>query len=269
MKPVVFLRGGGDLASGVALRLFHSGLSVVIAELPQPLTVRRTVAFSEAVFDAKVVVEDVTGVRVNAFSDIDAILRKRMIAVIVDPQASFLNEVQPPVVIDGRMLKKAPESYKDRTLLSIGLGPGFVAGEHCHAVIETKRGPFLGRVYWQGSAEADTGIPEKVAGQQTERVLRSPVTGVFHTLADIGAVVTKGQKIAQVEDKFVLAPFDGLIRGLLHDSVYIEKNVKVGDVDPRIDERLYHLVSDKALAIGGAVLEAILSVPSVRQALYG
>jgi xanthine dehydrogenase accessory factor len=172
-------------------------------------------------------------------------------------------------VIDGRMLKKAPESYKDRTLLSIGLGPGFVAGEHCHAVIETKRGPFLGRVYWQGSAEADTGIPEKVAGQQTERVLRSPVTGVFHTLADIGAVVTKGQKIAQVEDKFVLAPFDGLIRGLLHDSVYIEKNVKVGDVDPRIDERLYHLVSDKALAIGGAVLEAILSVPSVRQALYG
>jgi len=269
MKPVIFLRGGGDLASGVALRLFHSGLSVVIAELPQPLTVRRTVAFSEAVFDAKAVVEDVTAMRADSFADIDAILKQRLIAVIVDPDAGFLSEAQPPVVIDGRMLKKTPESYQGKTLLAIGLGPGFVAGEHCHAVIETKRGPFLGRVYWLGSAEADTGIPERVAGQQTERVLRSPATGVFHTLAEIGAVVKQGQKIAQVENEFVLAPFDGLIRGLLHDGVYIDKSVKVGDVDPRIDDRLYHVVSDKALAIGGAALEAILSKPAVRQALYG
>ncbi|HTX80265.1 MAG TPA: selenium-dependent molybdenum cofactor biosynthesis protein YqeB [Longilinea sp.] len=269
MKPVVFLRGGGDLASGVALRLFHSGLSVVIAELPQPLTVRRTVAFSEAVFDSKIVVEDVTGVRADSFADIDAILEHRNIAVIVDPEAKFLNDAKPLVVIDGRMLKKAPESYQGKTMLAIGLGPGFVAGEHCHAVIETMRGPFLGRVYWQGTAQADTGLPERVAGQQAERVLRSPATGVFHALAEIGDVVTQGQKLAQVGNEFVLAPFNGLIRGLLHDGVYIEKSVKVGDVDPRFDQRLYQVVSDKSLAIGGAVLEVILSTPSVRQALYG
>jgi xanthine dehydrogenase accessory factor len=269
MKPVVFLRGGGDLASGIGLRLFHSGLSVVIAELPQPLTVRRTVAFSEAVFDSKVVVEDVSAVRADSFAEIDVILERRNIAVIVDPEAKFISEAQPPVVIDARMLKRMPESYQGKTMLSIGLGPGFVAGEHCHAVIETMRGPFLGRVYWKGTTQADTGLPERVAGQQAERVLRSPATGVFHTLAEIGDVVIQGQKLAQVESEFVLAPFDGLIRGLLHDGVYIEKSVKVGDVDPRFDKRLYQVVSDKSLAIGGASLEAILSMPSVRQALYG
>lgn len=263
-KLRILIRGGGDLASGVALRLHRAGWDVLICELPAPLTVRRLVSFSEAVYANRCRVEEVDGVRVSNPVETLAELSRGNIPVIVDPGARAMEWFAPDVLIDGRMLKTAPELAHPAAMLSIGLGPGFVAGGNCHAVIETKRGPFLGRVIWNGSAEPDSGLPEKVASFTGERVLRADADGIFISAASIGTHVDAGDVIGWIGASAVRAPFSGVIRGLVHDGLTVSQKLKIGDVDPRDDPLISRLVSDKSLAIGGAVLEAILSFGPLR-----
>lgn len=261
----ILIRGGGDLASGVALRLHRAGWDVLVCELPAPLTVRRLVSFSEAVYSTRCQVEEVYGVRVSNPGETFAELSLGNIPVIVDPEARAREWFAPDVLIDGRMLKAAPELPHPAAKLSIGLGPGFSAGENCHAVIETKRGPFLGRVIWSGSAEPDSGLPEKVANYSGERVLRAEADGVFISAASLGTHVDAGEVIGWIGTSAVHAPFSGVIRGLVHDGLPVRRKLKIGDVDPRDDPLISRLVSDKSLAVGGAVLEAILSFGPLRE----
>jgi xanthine dehydrogenase accessory factor len=156
----------------------------------------------------------------------------------------------------------------EQALLAIGLGPGFQAGLDCHAVIETNRGPALGRVIWQGGAQDDTGIPERVGAYRSERVLRAPAAGVLDAVAEIGALLAEGDLVARVGVAEVRAPFHGVLRGLLHPGLEVRTGEKIGDLDPRGDPALCWLVSDKALAVGGGVLEAILSRPALRPLLW-
>jgi xanthine dehydrogenase accessory factor len=162
------------------------------------------------------------------------------------------------------MTKHLPETGIDSADLVIGLGPGFVAGENCHAVVETNRGHRLGRVIWQGTPQCDTGIPERVVDHGAERVLRAPADGVLQAYAKIGDHLEAGQPVVEVAGQPVLAPFRGVLRGLLHPGLCVRQGLKVGDVDPRDDPLYCSLVSDKSLAIGGGVLEAILSRPELR-----
>jgi xanthine dehydrogenase accessory factor len=265
MSLLAFLRGGGDLASGVALRLFRCGIQVVIAELPQPLTVRRSVSFAQAIFDKKVTVEGVDGVLVGSPDEIREVLQNGAIPVFVDPDAVFLNILKPTVLVDSRMTKKLPDTGMNAAPLVIGLGPGFTAGVNCHAVIETQRGHFLGRVIWNGQAEKDTQVPESVLNHQSERVLRAPESGRIQTCVEIGARIHTNQVLAEVAGKPVVAPFDGILRGMVHDGLEVSAGMKIGDLDPRMDHRLISNVSDKSLAIGGGVLEAILSTRELRE----
>jgi xanthine dehydrogenase accessory factor len=264
MPVLALIYGGGDLASGVAARLFRVGIQVVIAELPQPLAVRRSVSFASAVYDGGIKVEGIRASLVDGSEAVQYHLAAGVIPVVVDPKLQSRFILHPDVIVDGRMLKKAPEYEHPAAPLVIGLGPGFIAGENCHAVIETMRGHYLGRVYWQGSAEPDTGVPETVQNQQSERVLRAPATGMLKNKVGIGDSVHSGDTIAEVEGHPVLAHFDGLLRGLLHDGVNVVEGMKVGDLDPRVDGRMHLHISDKALAIGGGVLEAILSISDLR-----
>ncbi|MBC7335795.1 MAG: hypothetical protein H5U01_05920, partial [Clostridia bacterium] len=48
------------------------------------------------------------------------------------------------------------------------------------------------------------------------------------------------------------------VRGLLRAGLAVRPGMKVGDVDPRGDRSLCFAISDKARAVGGGVLEAIL-----------
>jgi xanthine dehydrogenase accessory factor len=268
MADTILIRGGGDLASGVALRLFRAGIRLVVTEIAQPLAVRRLVSFAEAVYSNRVRIEEVVVQKTESFEDILDCLESNVVPVIVDPEAQIRNALRPLVVIDGRMMKKPPEHDLSYAPFIIGLGPGFEAGKNCHAVVETKRGPFLGRVYWEGSAEEDTGTPETVGRYQTERVIRSPGNGFFQARTQIGAAVKKGEILAEVDGQQVRAHFDGMVRGLLHDGLAVHKGIKVGDLDPRQDPSLPSMVSDKALAVGGGVLEAMLSRPSIRSQLW-
>ncbi len=265
---MILIRGGGDLATGVAVRLHRAGFQVVITELAQPLVVRRTVSFAEAVPEGRIEVEGITAELVNLPEDARETLKAGNIPVLIDPDLTSLEVLRPEVVVDARMRKKSPERGKNLATLVIGLGPGFIAGENCHTVIETNRGHDLGRVLWAGTPQPDTGIPGSVLGYSTERVLRAPEDGKLISGAKIGDRVKKGTVIALVGNLAVLAPFDGILRGLLRPETMVKKGMKIGDVDPRDDPNLVLLVSDKSRAIGGAVLEAILACPDLRSSLW-
>jgi len=277
MANLVLLLGGGDLGSGVALRLNRAGLRLMIAELPQPQAVRRLVSFAEAVYAGQITIEGVTARHVENLTQAFSILELGQIPVLTIAWQDILlglnSSFAAPhfslhILIDGRMTKRSPEYSLEVAPLVIGLGPGFVAGENCHAVIETKRGHYLGRAIWRGPAQADSGIPESVAERTVERVLRAPADGVFHTLAVIGDHLDPGQVTGEVAGQVVIAPFAGVLRGLLHSGIAVERNAKVGDLDPRDDLRYCTLVSDKALAVGGGALEAILTDPGLRRQLW-
>ena len=265
---LVLIRGGGDLATGVALRLYRVGFHIVILELEQPLAVRRTVSFAEAVYSHSCTVEGVTA-RVVSPDQYVSTYEAGDIPVLIDPNASILansllTSPQSTIVIDARLMKQAPYPLPNQPALLIGLGPGYHAGENCQAVIETRRGHTLGRVYWSGSAQEDSGQPEG----DPRRILRAPLDGVLIGYAEIGEQVEEGQLIAKIGDQPVVSPLKGVLRGLIHAGINVSKNMKIGDVDPRDDPGLCQMVSDKALSIGGGVLEALLSKPELRSALY-
>ena len=268
---IVLIRGGGDLASGVAFRLHRAGFRIVITELPKPLTVRRLASFSEAIYAGEMTVEGVTAKRVNEIDDplrVLQLLSKGRIPIMVDPDGKSIQSVHPTVIVDSRMLKTAPEGLRHTAKLYIGLGPGFIGGTNCHAAIETQRGPWLGRVLWDRSTQSDSGIPESIGNFHSERVLYSPVDGFVIPMRTIGDQIQEGECVAEINQQQVIAPFKGVLRGLIHPEVEVRKGMKIGDLDPRNDPELCNHVSDKALAVGGGVLEAILSKPEIRPHLW-
>lgn len=267
-SPFVLLWGGGDLATGVALRLHHVGIRTLVVEKDQPLVVRRSVAFANAVFEGQMQVEDVTGVLIKSSGEIPEVWAQDQVPVLVDPELNLLSENRPLVLVDARMRKKFTSLDLGIAEVVIGLGPGFVVGKNCHAAIETNRGHFLGRVYWEGSPEADTGVPGKVGPYTRERVLHAPGDGEIRTLKKIGDRVEKREPILSVSGERVLAPFDGVLRGLVHDGLLVRKGMKIGDVDPRPETFRCWFVSEKSLAIGGGVLEAMLTNPNLRERLW-
>ncbi len=271
-SALVLLRGGGDLASGVALRLHRAGIQVVITELAQPLAVRRTVSFAETVYEGRHIIEGVAARLVKA-DQLSAALDAGEIPVLIDPDAGILlSSFVFPAVIDARLTKQPPAPLPTSVPLYIGLGPGFQAGVNCDAAIETRRSHTLGRVYWNGATQADSGQPEG----DPRRVLRAPADGILSTKAEIGEHVEEGQVVAVVSDQSsvasrrypVISSLKGVLRGLIHDGLPVTKGLKVGDVDPRDDTSACFLVSDKALAVGGAVLEAILTRQEIREKLF-
>lgn len=249
------VRGGGELASGVARLFFLSGFRVVVLEREQPLAVRRRVAFAEAVFDGEARVEGVVGRRVAAAAGWDAAASH--VAVVIDPEGR-LAAGGVDVLVDGRMAKRAAPPRPPGPAFVIGLGPGFTAGANVDAVVETQRGPDLGRVIWAGAAEPDTATPAPVLGHTDARVLRAPATGRFVTALDVGAMVAAGEVVGHVGGAAVTAGIGGLVRGMLRSGVAIDAGAKVGDVDPRGGSVDPARMSDKARAVGAGALEAVL-----------
>lgn len=253
----VLVRGGGDLATGVVHRLHHAGFPVGVAELAHPLTVRRLVAVSSAVHDGSASVEGLMAHKVTGIDDWRATIEAGGVPVAVSETIPGWIPT-PAVVIDARLAKRNIDTNIDDADFVIALGPGFEAGRDCDVVVETNRGSRLGRIIAKGPAQANTGTPGVVAGYGVERVLRAPKSGTIDWRAQIGDVVAQGAVIGSVGGMAIHAPFDGVIRGLLHPNCHAECGLKVGDIDPRVDAPCDE-ISDKALAIGGAAVVAILS----------
>ena len=257
MRPdLCLLRGGGDLATGVAWRLTRAGWPLVVCELAEPLTVRRTVALSTAIVEGSVEIEGMVGRRAATAAEAVEISASGAVGVVVSPG---LPSVGADVVIDARIAKHNIDTTIHDADLVIAIGPGFRAGHDCHAVIESLRGHHLGRVLWQGSAAPDTGSPGVIGGQGAQRVVRAPVAGRVSWSVAIGDLVVEGERLGDVAGVETAAPFAGVARGLIRHGQSVERGCKIGDIDPRGDSSACHEISDKALAIGGGVVEAVLS----------
>jgi xanthine dehydrogenase accessory factor len=254
----VVVKGGGDLASGVAWRLWNSGFLVVVAEIAQPTAIRRAVAFATAVWDGATVVGGVRARRVEGAAGAEAAWTERILPVLVDPQAGIVRQLPADVVVDAILAKRNTGTRLSDAPLVIGLGPGFTAGVDVHAVVETMRGHALGRVIWQGEALPNTGVPGEVGGFSELRVVRSPCDGVFAGIRSIGDFVDADETLARVDGEPVRSRLKGVLRGLAHDGLRVHAGMKVGDVDPRAKREHCFTISDKALAVAGGVLEAIL-----------
>jgi len=255
--PQIIIRGAGDLATGVAHRLHRSGFRVLLLEVAKPLVVRRTVSFAQAVIDGASEVEGVRAVRIDSAAGIESAWRQDAVPVLVDPALDILKKMKFDVIIDATLAKRDTGMRRDMAPLTIALGPGFEAGGQVHVVIETNRGHDMGRLIFKGAAEPDTGTPGLVKGFGVERVLRSPCSGAVRHVVDIGARVKKDDIICTVGGEPVRALFDGVLRGLIMDGREVPKGLKIGDVDPRVDTDCF-TISDKARALGGSALEAIL-----------
>ena len=269
----ILIKGAGDLATGIAVRLFRCGYDILMTDIAVPTTVRRTVAFSRAVYDGHCEVEGIEGVLANEqqkaegqLKQIEQLQADRKIAVIVDEKTDILKDYQPDVLVDAILAKKNLGTHITDAPLVIGVGPGFTAGVDVHAVIETKRGHDLGRVIYEGSAIPNTGIPGDVGGFTIERLIKVGAAGIFHPLTSIGEYVEQGQAVAEVivsqADKEVMpiyAQMSGIVRGMLQEGVYVTTGMKVGDIDARCEIAHCYTVSDKARSIGGGVLEAIIT----------
>ncbi len=254
----VLIRGAGDIATGIALRLHRAGVHVVMTDLPQPTAIRRTVCFSQAILYGTWSVEGVSAVCAAAEEDVDTILASGAIPVLPDPLCACKTWLQPDALVDAVLAKRNIGTAITDAPVVIGVGPGFTAGEDCHAVVETMRGHTLGRVYEAGSALPNTAVPGLIGGYAGERVLRAPADGIFCQRLEIGTLVKAGDVAGTVGGQPMQCTIDGVLRGILPDGIPVFQGMKAGDVDPRGDVSACNTVSDKALAVGGGVLEALL-----------
>ena len=257
---LVVIRGAGDLATGVALRLWRAHIQVVMTEIPAPTAIRRTVCFSQAIVHGETTVENVTARRAESPEAALTLLKEDVIPVLSDPEGACIPVLRPDAVVDAILAKRNLGTKITDAAVVIGVGPGFTAGVDCHAVVETMRGHYLGRVIHEGSAIPNTGIPGLIGGFAGERVLRAPADGIFHQLLDIGAQVKMGDVAATVNGEPMVCTLDGVLRGILADGTPVHKGMKSGDIDPRCEIKHCYCASDKALAVGGGVLEAILNL---------
>lgn len=253
----VLIKGAGDLATGIGWRLRRAGYQVLMTETAVPTTVRRSVAFSRAVYEGEAKVEGITAVRCDTMAEAQAAFSAGKIPVFVDEKAQIRKEWKPEAVVDAIIAKRNLGTKITDAPLVIGVGPGFTAGKDCHAVIETKRGHFLGRVIETGSAIPNTGVPGNIGGYTTERIIRAAADGVFEPVASIGELVEKGELVAKSGGQDIYAQMPGIVRGMLQKGVPVTAGMKCGDIDARAEASHCDTISDKARAIGGGVLEAV------------
>jgi xanthine dehydrogenase accessory factor len=248
------------MATGTACRLFNANFKhIFMMEIQNPVAVRRNVSFCETAYDGTTRVEGITAIKISDTAGIQSAWDNHQIPVVVDPDWRTIKALSPQVVIDAIIAKKNLGTHRSEAPLVIGLGPGFEAGQDVHMVIETNRGHNLGRILLNGCPEPNTGVPGNIAGYTSERVLRAPCSGIFTSSLTIGTLVKKNDVIGQVDTQPVITRIDGVLRGMIRNHTQVTDQLKIGDIDPRGNIDYCSTVSEKARAIGGSVLEAILS----------
>ncbi len=266
----VVIKGAGDLATGVAFRLWRAGFPVALTELEQPLAIRRAAVLAEAIYAGVTVVEGQEARRAASVQQVEEAWRAGAIPVLASATPEIIAALRPTVVVDGIMAKHNTGTHIDDAALVIALGPGFVAGRDVHAVVETNRGHYLGRVIWDGSAQQDTGAPGEIGGQSRKRVIYAPCDGIFRAALAIGARVREGDLLGAVDGTPLLAPTTGVVRGLIHDGLRVTRTLKIGDVDPRVDRgtllhRLGQGAGHRRRRVGGRAGAPVRPAPLTRK----
>ena len=255
----VVIRGGGDLATGVAEVLYQSGFKILILDIEKPSSIRRSVCFSEAIYDGIIQVENIICKKVENENDIEKCWNEKIIPIMVDEKGEIIKKIKPNVVVDSIIAKKNLGTTKEMAPITIALGDGFEAGKDVDIVVETMRGHNLGRVITSGRAMKNTGIPGEIKGVSKDRVIYSLANGIFSSVKKIGDTVQKDEIIGYVGNVEIRGKISGVLRGIIRDGYEVTENMKIGDIDPRIEEKNNcFTISDKARSLGGAVLRAIM-----------
>lgn len=262
MSELVVIRGGGDIATGIAARLFNSGFKIVVIEIEKPSVIRRTVSFAQAVYQNEVEVEGIKAVLVNDYNKMEKLINENIIPVMIDDKCEIVKKCDVDILVDAILAKKNLGTKIDMANIVIGVGPGFKAKKDVDAVIETMRGHYLGRVILKGKAQKNTGVPGVIDGYGLDRVIFSLAEGYITNYCNIGDSITKGQVISSVNGIDVKASINGVIRGLINNNFYVVEGMKIGDIDPRNKREYCFTISDKARAVGGGVLEAVMYLKS-------
>ncbi|MGL4970431.1 MAG: selenium-dependent molybdenum cofactor biosynthesis protein YqeB [Cetobacterium sp.] len=257
---LIIVRGAGDLATGIIYRLYKSGFKILALEDENPSAIRRSVSFSECIYNLEQTVEGVKSKKVNSLKEIEACWDKKEIPVITDPKAQYIKILKPEIVVDAIIAKKNYGTNIKMAPITIGLGPGFIAGKDVNVVIETMRGHNLGRLIFDGEALANTGEPGEIGGVTKQRVIYSEKEGIFKSVKKIGESVKKNQVLGYVDNTPIYATIEGILRGIIPDNYLVKSKLKIADIDPRLNEYSNcFTISDKARSLGGSVLEVILS----------
>lgn len=275
-RQLVLIKGAGDLATGVGHRLYRAGYRVIMTEIEKPTVIRRPVSFASAVFKNETEVEGIKACKVSGsgqrghnkksspssfdLAHVHDLINQGLVPVVIDPHLQILEQLSPDVLVEATMAKKNSAVLINCAPAVIALGPGFTAGQDVHAVVETKRGHYLGRVIYRGKALPNDGVPGLIEGHSSDRLIKSPKKGIFIAKKKIGDMVSPGEQVGQVEDTPVKARIKGVLRGLIQDGLDVGEGMKIGDIDPRGQRDHCFTISDKARAIGGGVLEAILAL---------
>lgn len=257
--PGILVRGANDIGSAVAHRLFTTGYSVIIHKVPQPSTTRRRMSYTDAVFDGRAILEGVEARLITSLGVLPGIVAARaFIPLVVADSPELLATFRLQVLVDARMRKHVqPEVQRGLAVLTIGLGPNFVAGETIDLAVETNWGDSLGQVVEHGATNPLQGEPREIEGHARDRYVYVPVGGTFHTSLQIGDFVKQGQEVARVDATPLLAPLTGILRGLTHDGVAVTPKIKVVEVDPRTQNAHVSGIGERPARIAEGVLTAI------------
>lgn len=275
----ILIRGGGELGSATAHHLHGHGFRrILILECRHPKAVRRLVCFSEAVHDGLQVVQGVSARFAKALDEVDAVHARGDIAVSVGKLGAVVERWQPDVFIEAAMLRHNWGLSMKLAPVVIALGPGFVAGKDCHAVVETVRGPQVGAVHEDTGEHLDNEPPAEIMGFSMERALKAVRDGIFFTQMKIGQEVERGERIGTVVSVYgiddyrrgvpvdasysVTARISGVIRGLLRDGSPVKTGDRIADVDPRGRTDDLDHISDKSRRVAEGVHEALLGLLS-------
>lgn len=263
---LIIIRGGGDIATGSIQKLYRVGFKILILEIEKPSAIRRKVSFCEAIYDGESIIENIKCVYCKSMEEIENCWKNKVIPIVADPEGKYIEMLKPDIVIDAVLAKKNMGTSIDMAPGVIGLGPGFDAGKNCHIAIETMRGHNLGRLIFSGPTMANTGTPGIIKGVGKERVIYSENAGIIKNISEIGDIVEKDQVIAKIGENSVKATISGVLRGIIRDGYKVPEHFKIADIDPRKEEQGNSFtISDKARAVGGAVLEAVFCLLNKEQ----
>lgn len=261
----IIIRGGGDLATGIAHRLFMAGFKIIILEIKEPTAIRRQVSFCQAIYSDEITVEGVKAVLVDSLDGINEALDNGFIPVAIDGKGEMIKHIEPIAVVDSILAKKNMGTNREMAPMTIGVGPGFEAGVDVDLVVETIRGHFLGKVLHEGKATLNTGIPGDIMGFKEERIVRAGASGIVRNFYNIGDTVKAGDPICDIDGHIVYANLSGTLRGMIKEGLYVKEGMKIGDIDPRGITEYAYTISEKARAIGGGVLEGIMYLKKERK----
>ena len=263
MKKLVVIRGGGELATGIAHRLHNTGFQVLMLEKAAPSAIRRDIVFAEAVYDGEKKVERTICTRADSLHDAEKMLKNGQIVIMVDPEADCLQKLKPRILIDAIYAKRNMGTYMDMADFTVAIGPGFVAGRDVNCVIETTRGHNLGRIIYEGQALPEKETVELRALMRASHSINAPCDGYLEAGHPLSYIVKKDEVIAKLNmdggNVFeIKAPVEGVLRGLLHDGCPVRTGLKIAEIDPSTMPTNCVTISAKSRCISGSVLEAIL-----------